>query len=296
MKDYYKVLRFIYIPIFKWKYRYELRNLKKKILAYYKKNPPVPTDIERIEALSFLKRNPISYFPYNFSTQYQTTDFDVIYDSDKQMYYVLHEGDYKLYFKKKYTEQKIRQSYNSLRIEQDIQSPHRYITSEFYISEGEIVADVGSAEGIFSIHALLHNASKVYIFEPDEEWIEPLQATFEPWKNKVEIIQKFVSDHNDEQHTTLDNFFLNKEIPNVIKMDVEGMERFVFSGAKKLLANSPQKIVVCTYHKDGDSEKFTEFLSGNGYKTFISSNYMLVFEDKLRAPFFRRGLIYGTKE
>lgn len=41
--------------------------------------------------------------------------------------------------------------YRYILLEQDEKSPHRYLTSEFDVSEGDVVVDVGVAEGNFLI-------------------------------------------------------------------------------------------------------------------------------------------------
>ena len=48
------------------------------------------------------------------------------------------------------------------------------------------------------------------MFEYDSEWREALEATFTPWADKVEIINKYVSDHDDESHIRFDSFFRKK--------------------------------------------------------------------------------------
>ena len=88
-------------------------------------------------------------------------------------------------------------------------SPHRYLTESFTIGQNDVLADIGAAEGNFSL-AVIEKVKKIYIFEYDQEWIEALRATFAPWSDKVEIINKFVSDKNDEYHIRFDTFFENK--------------------------------------------------------------------------------------
>ena len=62
----------------------------------------------------------------------------------------------------------------------------------------------------------------VYLFECDEDWIEPLIATFKPWESKIEIVRKFVSNKNGDNITSLDTFLKNKSINLFLKMDIEG--------------------------------------------------------------------------
>lgn len=89
-------------------------------------------------------------------------------------------------------------------MEQDLRSPHHYLDSIEEV-KGKIFVDVGSAEGFTSLE-VIEKASHIYLFEQDKLWIEALNATFGPWKEKVSIIPKFVGNNNSEQETTLDAF------------------------------------------------------------------------------------------
>ena len=90
-------------------------------------------------------------------------------------------------------------------MEQDLRSPHHYLDSIEEV-KGKTFVDVGSAEGFTSLE-VIEKASHIYLFEQDTLWIEALNATFEPWKDKVSIIPKYVSNNNSEQEITLDTFF-----------------------------------------------------------------------------------------
>lgn len=53
----------------------------------------------------------------------------MIVSDDKQLYYVVHTGNKRLYFPREYDREKITRLYRSLRIEQDRRSPHHYVDS-----------------------------------------------------------------------------------------------------------------------------------------------------------------------
>jgi predicted RNA methylase len=181
-------------------------------------------------------------------------------------------------------------------MEQDIESPHRYITNDFFVKDNDVVADIGAAEGTFALSAV-KRAGKIYLFESDMEWVEPLEATFAPWKEKVEIINKFVSDKNDEQNITLDYFFENKVGINFLKVDVEGAETDLLKGCEKVLSvNKSLKLAICTYHKQNDESTISKSLKNLGFEVSYSKGYMIYMKDKeLRPPYFRRGLIRALK-
>lgn len=179
-------------------------------LEYYKKNAnEVENDGELIAAIKYLEKNPINIFCDEFVEKYKVDDIQVFLDDEKKLRYVIYENK-KIYFKRSMNENEILNYYNELRKEQDEKSPHRYLTKQFDIKKDSVIIDVGVAEGNFTI-SVIDKIRKAYLFEVDEEWIEALNATFEPYKDKVEIIPTYISNHNSGINRTLDSFnFLEK--------------------------------------------------------------------------------------
>jgi len=271
------------------------KKLRSSILDYYASLPESPDD-ELTAVLSYLQTNPIAVFPYHFQNQYDADAIEVFDDAEKGLRYVMLDGK-KLYFKKRWSKKRIRHSFNELTKEQDPQSPHRYLTDRFKIEEGEILVDIGVAEGNFALGAV-EKASRLILFETDKEWIEALNATFEPWKEKVLIINKFVSDITNATNTTLDDFLAPGEKISFLKIDVDGAESRLLNGCKRVLKEQkPLKLAICTYHKQDDEQDFKALLSRNGFETSHSNGFMLFYYDKkMKAPFLRRGLIRAVKQ
>lgn len=272
----------------------QAKKLPRSIFDYYKKHPEdLSPEIESI--LNYLKNNPIAVFPYSFQDQYHPDVVKVFYDKTKGLRYVLMDGK-KLYFKKRWSTKRIKKAYSILLKEQDIQSPHRYLNEQFQFNEGDVLVDAGTAEGNFAL-SLVEKASRLFLFEPDKEWIEPLQATFAPWKEKVTIINKFVADTANSKQITLDNIISPIETEIFLKADVEGAELKLLKGATKLLSQQkPFKIAICTYHREQDEKEISKFLAKYNFKISFSEGYMLpIFDKKMRSPFFRRGLIRAKK-
>jgi hypothetical protein len=284
----------VVVPKFIWK-KFLAKKLPISILKYYAGLPDAPS--EEIESvLKYLRTNPIAVFPYDFQNQYVAKNIEVFDDHDKRLRYVLLDGK-RLYFKKRWSRQKIRKLYNLLSKEQDIRSPHRYLTSQFKFDDGEVLIDVGAAEGNFAL-SIVEKASRLILFETDKEWIEPLNATFEPWKNKVMIVNKFVSDVTNSHNMKLDDFISIEETGIFLKIDIEGGESRLLHGCKRILKDhKPLKIAICTYHKQGDEKEFLSLFTQNGFKTSHSDGYMLFYYDKkITAPYFRRGLIRAERK
>ena len=117
------------------------------------------------------------------------------------MKYVIQDGK-KLYFKKRWSKQRIRRAYSDLSREQDPDSPHRYLSDSFYPEINDEIADIGAAEGNFSL-SVIEKVRKIYLIENDPEWTEALNATFAPWKEKVDIIRKILIINWHEMSTRL---------------------------------------------------------------------------------------------
>ena len=110
------------------KQKREDNKLKNNILSYYKLNPTSDSEIN--EALTFLRGNEISVFPYDFFLKYKNKDISVFIDNENQLPYVLH-GDKKLYFKKSWTKEHIVDAYRFLLAEQDEKSAHCYLKDDY---------------------------------------------------------------------------------------------------------------------------------------------------------------------
>lgn len=269
--------------------------LRRKILKYFSMLPESEINSEQKKVLEYLEKNEIRIFPYPFHSDYSPDQIEVFIDKDLKMRYVLLDGK-KLYFKKRWSEEKIRKSYCDLMREQDAESPHRYLTNAFSVVSSDVVADIGAAEGNFSL-SVVETARKIYLFEYDPEWIEALKATFAPWKDKVEIINKYMSDHDDDSHIKFDTLYKNKKDINFLKIDVDGAESVVLSSCSEAFkSDQPFKIALCTYHKNEDEKAFTELLKDNGFSLSPSNGYMINYYDKkMKAPYLRRGLIRAVR-
>lgn len=265
------------------KYKYRL-----DVLRYYYRFHKEKLEPDEKKILKGLKKTEIHYFPYPFVNKYKTDAIRVLHDNNSGLKYVIHQ-DKRLYFKKDWTEEKIKNYYNFLLIEQDKESPHCYFPDSCSVDKDNIVLDAGSAEGNFSL-SIIEEVNKIYLFEPDQDWIEPLKATFEPWKEKVKIINRFVSDKNADNHIKLDDLIDVKVKVNLIKADVEGYELRLLKGAIRILQDSHPSLLLCTYHNPEDAENTEKFLQNSSYNYTFSDGYM-IFLDNMKPPYLRKVLI-----
>ena len=288
---FFKIARKLYYsPLYQYLRR---RLIKRKILAYLQKEVLQDKD-EFVKMVTFLKKNPLAVYAYDFIKKYHPANIQVYTDNECDMRYVMYENK-RLYFRPGMTEKQIQKYYNMLLTEQDIDSPHRYEYERFRVEEGDVVADIGVAEGNFAL-SVVERASKVYLFESDPHWIVALKKTFDPWKEKIVIVNKSVSNDNTDREARLDDYFNHCEV-NFIKIDVDGAEMQVLQGAKHFLTNQKRlNIAVCTYHKQQDAEVIGAFLKNCQFRLSFSKGYAICFWDR-KAPFpwLRRGLIRAAK-
>lgn len=288
MPFYSKLPRFLREP---------LRNKSNKniILDYYRNQPEASVSEEEREALRYLEKNDLSVFPYTFQEKYKKSDIQVYKDKKLGLKYIITE-DKRLYFKRSSSVRGVKRNYRNLLIEQDPLSAHRYLTDDFNLSSNDILVDVGAAEGNLALE-VIEKVKKVYLFETDVRWIEALEATFEPWKEKVEIVNKFVSDKNDESHISLDVFFKDKEAFTFLKVDAEGAEYQVLNGANAMFnQKTGMKIALCTYHRPNDNEFFNEYLLNKQFVVHNSEGFMIFTDQRaFTPPYLRRGLVKGKR-
>lgn len=271
------------------------KTLRKKILKHFDSIPENEVNDEQEEVLRYLENNPVTIFPYPFYHEYSPDKIEVFYDKEKGMRYVLQDGK-RLYFKKRWNVKRIRRAYSDLIREQDSSSPHRYLTDTFTIVESDVLADIGAAEGNFSL-SVIEKIKKVYLFEYDQEWIEALRATFAPWSEKVEIIDKYVSNTDNYSHIRFDTFYNNKKDITFLKIDVDGAESIVLDSCNNVFkSHETFKVALCTYHKNNDEKDFTELLKNHRFSVSPSKGYMIHYYDKkMKAPYLRRGLIRAVR-
>lgn len=250
-------------------------------------------DLDILETLEYWKNNQLTVFnQFVKEEMFHVVEWDYIENmpfiilEDKKMYYP---------YDTKFESFEGKKIIRNVMQEQQETSPHLYIKDDITINEGDIIADVGAAEGDFSIR-LVEKASKIYLFEGDKKWWKPLRKTFEKFKDKIEFINKYAGYIDDNNLVRMDTII--KEKIDFLKMDVEGSECEALLGARKLLINGNVKCAICSYHRAGDEIALKDILNAYGYRTNTSMGYMLYYHDAniFSTLDFRRGIVYGRKE
>ncbi|MDR3266632.1 MAG: FkbM family methyltransferase, partial [Tannerella sp.] len=219
-------------------------------------NPESPN----LKYYKYIKNNGYKRHIYEFRHEYDNKIVDIQKDDVKDLYYIIHTNNKRLYFRRGLLPEKMKGMYKALMMEQDIRSPHHYFDN-FDEVKNCVFVDIGSAEGFSSLE-VIENATHIYLFEQDPKWIEALEATFEPWKDKITIVRKYVSDYDDENHQTLDTFFKDQSKENLfLKMDIEGDERKALNGCKELFSSAKNlNFAISSYHMEDDEKVISTFL------------------------------------
>lgn len=248
-------------------YFHARRFLQKYDCMQYRNDAEIQEVIERV------KKNGLKVFNYPFADEYMEYPVEVHWDCEKDLYYAVYYGK-KMYMAKKYKKKEDVVDYiRALMREQDIHSPHRYITENFKIENGSVLIDAGVAEGNFALEHI-DEVSKVYLIETDLDWIEALNYTFAPYKDKVTIVQGFLTDIVGDNTVTIDAIAKGEKI-DFIKMDIEGAEVKALAGAKETLRKYKPKLDICSYHNEADEQKILSSLAPYDYQTEHSKGYMV---------------------
>jgi FkbM family methyltransferase len=143
--------------------------------------------------------------------------------------------------------------------------------------EGKIFIDIGAFIGDTAIMLKDYKPSKIVCFEPDEMNREILNKTIilNGLSELVEVrtfalsdkigTMSFIKDNASSKLTneiseqtevmevsTLDTQFSEKDKVGLIKMDVEGFERFVIKGGKELIVANKPVLLISLYHTGAD--------------------------------------------
>jgi len=265
-----------------------------ELLSYFTKK--VNSDFQR--EISYIKElGQVTVFPYKQLKTLQ--NIEAGFDEVKKLPFVIHRNK-RLYFPKAWSVEQVIMTYkNYIEVENILggnyteKAPHKYQSSTVHVKEGDIVLDIGASEALFALD-IIDLAKKVLIFEPESIWDEPLKATFQPYKDKVKIFKKYLSNIDSSKEIKLEACLKDEDFQSMfIKMDIEGFEKKIIEWNKPLfIKNIDLRITCCTYHEQNDADNINLMLNDYGYKTEFSEGYMLyIYDENLKPPYFRKGMI-----
>jgi hypothetical protein len=244
------------------------------------------------EAIPILGRHNRIMIPFNFTEKYWSRKYSQLYSNN---YFPTIEVDgHKVYFPRKTSKKQVLEEVRNNFIEQDPESPHRYISDKWKI-HGHTAVLIGASDGLFALE-IINSFQHIFLFESDKEWIAPLKKTFEMYKEKITIVNSFVSDKIVDEQVTLDGFFENYKNPiDFLQADVEGNAYLLLKGAEKILTENSMKIALACYHTNSESTDLKTFLEKLGYGISFSNKFVFMWMQNLIEPYVRKGVIYGEK-
>lgn len=290
--------RVVPYPLLVWvRFILEPKSLKERrlnVLAHFDQQDRNSLAPEIQEGIKYLRTHKFASFPFRWTQKYDTFMPEVHKDPLNNHYYVVFEHK-RMYFPKGYNETKAIWSYRSILKEQDGESPHLYLTKDFDVEQDSIVIDAGVAEGNFAL-SVVERAKQLFLIECESEWMEALRLTFEPWKEKVVFIQKFMSDVEGDETVSIDSLVTpRKGEKYFVKLDIEGFEQKALAGMKNLVASgNPLKLNVCTYHQPEAFDEISAIVENDGFRWQVTKGFVLFFQPG-EAPSFRKVLIRAEK-
>jgi len=251
-----------------------------------------------MNVLEYLKKNELHVFNGGVfeKYQYRADEFEVFIDEDCGLYYSYWKNR-KIYMKRGMEPKTIKNYLNSLRAEQDKDSPHCYEQlRRIGRKKNDVIIDAGAAEGFFSLERI-DTAKFIYLIECDEAWLEALKYTFAPYDDKVLILNYYIGEKDNDNCITLDKIDSMGKPVTVIKMDIEGVEEEALNGGHKFLSeNRNLDIVVCSYHKSNAYSDITTILVKDQFELRASNGYIFFpYGDEIE-PELRHGLIFAQKK
>lgn len=256
------------------------------------------------EKLYIRNKGYLQLYPYEFSENYDKDTINIVWDEELNSKYVLHKG-HKLFWPD-WEDEKIKNNYNQLLMEQSEESPHQYYSEKIAVEDGDIFVDIGAAEGMVSLD-IVEKAKEVFIIEASDEWVTSLKNTFHDYMYKIHIIKKYAGYKCDNETISIDDLLSDYSSENIfLKLDVEGMELEVLGGMINTLSNNQCKVSCATYHYDDEFSEVKRFFDIFDYDTEVSDGYMPFYFGKqtmlngkyrqINKPYFRKVIVRGKKK
>jgi FkbM family methyltransferase len=151
---------------------------------------------------------------------------------------------------------------------------HYYQKEHTEVMPGEVLLDIGAAEGLFSL-TVANLCERILLVEPNDYFVKSLNCTFAPYKDKVSIFNVAVGAENGEivfnsdsligRITPGNTFGAKKPLKKIddlidipityLKADLEGFEIEMLRGAEKTIRANRPKIAITAYHKENDTNE-----------------------------------------
>ena len=173
---------------------------------------------------------------------------------------------------------------------------HYYQKEKTEIEQGEILLDIGTAEGLFPL-TVIDKCTHIYMIEPSRVFNRCLQKTFENKKDKITLFNvavgntdgeipfdensldgKVTSETADAAYTIninkIDTLLKDKKI-TYLKADIEGFEMEMLKGAEEVIKANKPKIAITTYHTENNPDEIISVIKSYvpEYKHYVKGIY-----------------------
>ena len=160
---------------------------------------------------------------------------------------------------------------------------HHYETSLTPVKPDDVVVDIGSSIGLWSL-SIVEKVKRVHLVEPQGEFVRALEKTFARYidDHRVVIRQgavssadgkcKVIRDQPGDVMATirpdptgdidlcrLDTLFAEEAV-NFIKVDIEGVEMDLLHGAMEIIRRDRPRIAITVYHEQNDWREMRDFI------------------------------------
>jgi len=159
---------------------------------------------------------------------------------------------------------------------------HFYQKTHTEVENGEIILDIGTAEGLLPI-SVIERCAHIYMVEPSKIFCECLQKTFSEFSDKITIFNVAVGNedgmiHFDENSlegmisydisentqkiniNKIDSLFNKNQKITYLKADIEGFEQEMLKGAEQTIKRNKPKIAITTYHSQNNPDEIVALI------------------------------------
>lgn len=162
----------------------------------------------------------------------------------------------------------------------DTEDWHYYRYKNTDVENGEIILDIGTAEGLFPL-VVVDKCEQIYMVEPSTVFCVALEKTFSDFSHKTIVFNTAVGSIDDEvyfnqdslagqisesksegnkiQLRKIDTLMKDKKI-TFLKADIEGFEQEMLVGAENTIKNNKPKIAITTYHKENNPQEIIKLI------------------------------------
>ena len=174
---------------------------------------------------------------------------------------------------------------------------HFYQKKHTDVASGEIILDIGTAEGLLPL-AVIDRCDHIYMIEPSQTFCRCLRKTFSEYPEKITIFNTAVGNEDgiinfDENSldgsvsaessntakkvaiSKIDTLFKNNERITYLKADIEGFEQEMLKGAAATIKRNKPKIAITTYHTQNNPQEIIDIIKGYvpEYKHYVIGIY-----------------------